>query len=160
MREIKFRGKRLDNSEWLYGSLINNAFTVSATGAQCTYIFDNSIIEYDCFTEIGEIVDDIGEVDPATVGQFTGLKDIKGVEIYEGDKLDDPDDDGIDYRVEFNKANASFDVVSYGIRGSLMEHGFDEDAGEYGELDRYNFEDENHHYVIGTIHDDQELMEK
>lgn len=63
MREIKFRGKCLDNREWVYGGII------FIDGGK-PHIFCNH----------GAV-----EVDPATVGQYTELKDKNGKEIYEGD---------------------------------------------------------------------------
>jgi hypothetical protein len=62
MREIKFRGKRTDADEWVEGYLI----------------YSGTIRIYeDGFHDYGVI--------PATVGQFTGLKDKNGKEIWEGD---------------------------------------------------------------------------
>lgn len=75
MREIKFRGKRQDNGEWIYGSLILSNF--SAFIAVMVNTLNNEKImsmEYH-------------KVNPETVGQFIDQYDEDGKEIYDGDLL-------------------------------------------------------------------------
>ena len=73
MKEIKFRGKRVDNGEWVYGSLVIQKYNK----INKYYIIDSGFISCEfAFFE---------EVNPETVGQFVGLKDSKGIEIYERD---------------------------------------------------------------------------
>lgn len=78
MMEILFRGKRLDNGEWVYGDLIHYDDMSYKNGSKRVFI-----VEKDC--RLWDILEDGDEVDPTTVGQFTGRLDKYGRKIFDGD---------------------------------------------------------------------------
>jgi hypothetical protein len=104
-RKIKFRGKRVDNNEWVYGfySVITDPITK---------VNKHGILAKDKeYTKLpGQLVllDVWHQIIPETLGQYTGLYDIKSAkEIYEGDSVIDKDIKGM---VEWDSNKAKFIV--------------------------------------------------
>ena len=127
MREILFRGKRIDNGEWIYGDY-------------CAVCFNPRIGYEDKSGTIHRV-----PVNSDTIGQYTGLLDINGKRIYEGDIIEDrkkytSNDEGIfrRYEVKYSTKQARFiAVLSNGV--------FNPAAFQNCE-------------IIGNIHDNPELI--
>ncbi|WP_288910949.1 YopX family protein [uncultured Thomasclavelia sp.] len=104
MREILFRGKRLDNGEWIYG------YYLYSEKYNKHYIVDERITT----TLEGKLVPQESgfikkEAIPETVVQYTGLTDKNGKKIFEGDIIKAKYEEKNGY-IKWNNDNASFQV--------------------------------------------------
>lgn len=140
MREILFRGKRIDNGEWVYGDLSQHK-----TGKK--------FIKSGCAIHAFEVI-------PDTICEYTGLSDKKGTKIFEGDivRITPPQEDDkicvptprnpredMVLQVVFYKGVFSFDMSKRIKCGCYMT------ALRTYETDRLE--------VIGNIYDNPKLLE-
>lgn len=147
MREIKFRGKSVKSGKWLYGYLGEAKDKVLQTTYCEKVIFENlSWFNTDNF---GYVVNDY-MVDKVTIGQFTGLHDKNGEEIYEGDIVKSPILDpifGDTIKDAFCNAEIRFNKGSFVVSYYKGEHNiYIQDLCDKIE-------------VIGNIHDNMDLLE-
>lgn len=145
MREIKFRGRNIEG-EWLYGDLINSKINNTPTA----FIFPaDAPNSYDRYS-----------VNPNTIGQFTGLRDKNGKEIYEGDVLFVREWDNIAMRVFDHEERDLFSLEE--CKGGFLHESqmvvyFEEGsmcAGDYFISTLWDKEVE----LLGNIHDNPELL--
>ena len=130
MREILFRGKRVDNGEWETGSLLVERMNTS----------EQQVMIADKMTGYPTLVL------PETVGQYTGLTDKNWKKIFEGDILSGYLDD------LFPEEESRYEVIWNDYGWHLTNLDGTVDTAEQDWVNQ-NFE------VIGNIHDNPELME-
>ncbi len=135
MREILFRGKRFDDGEWVYGFYSNT----KGENGRFHYIQDeNSFVK----------------VDPSTVGQYTGVVDKNGKQVFE--------DDIIGYTDTDTGKRKIFGVVKWYHEGNFYintdtycNYTSDNDCANVGHMmNRTAIK----LYVLGNIHDNPELI--
>lgn len=142
MRDIIFRGKRIDNGEWIQGNLVtekeglhSGESYILPTIADFTYGDNGNRIRIGCFVQ----------VEPQTIGQYTGLLDKIGKRIFDGDivRVRQGKENG---KATIYYGNGAFSVMS--TSGNILER----TLWEYW----YNDWDIE---VVGNIHDNPELLE-
>lgn len=133
-----FRGKRIDNGEWVIGNCIDDG----VTGQVFIHTVGNSVNESDKVGEEGCLQFVAFEVAPATICQCTGLKDKNGNLIWENDIVEYRDCTTERYVVSYENDKACFEYQQYGC--SIMN--FDEMSSVEVE-------------VVGNIFYNHELLE-
>jgi len=130
-REILFRGKRLENGEWVFGDLLQVKYSNGYYRA--------SIVEQ---TPVASNF----PVEPETVGQYTGLKDKNGVKIFEGDIV------GAFLRTQIFEVKWCAERGGYFLDDVDCCGGYEPSTECLGNM-LHTIE------VIGNIHDNPELLE-
>lgn len=137
MREIKFRGKRVDKEEFTFGDLL------TGMGYKKGKFFILPHLSYypsDCHSVDGY------EVKPETIGQHTSLKDRNGNDIYEGDII------SFDYGVG---EPVSEDLIEVRFVRGMFAFLWNGDLDDECPVSSPTHEWAN---VVGNIHDNPELI--
>ena len=139
MREIEFRGKSKNSGRWVYGDLVTNKYQ----SRQGIHIYEKSN-SVNCRSGYQFV-----RVDKNTLGQYTGLTDRNGTEIFEGDivkVLIEP------HNTNYAKENDVGVVKFGGDLSYVIDFSHDEDW-------LWNFRDREC-AVIGNVFDNPELLGK
>lgn len=146
-----FKAKRIDNEEWVIGSLITNVFF--RLGQSIPYILCPDKAEYDCFEDFT-----VFEVQPDTICQCTGLRDRNGNLIWENDIIHKPfytdydayaNSEAYTGRIQYEDGGWSIEITK--SDGSVC-------VSAIIDMIAYS-KDIEHFEVIGNIFDNPKLLE-
>ena len=132
MREILFRGKLIDNSEWIEGYY-------SYSPEIDKHMITTLDLAHPCGTDLG-----FYKVIPETVGQFTGVTDKNGIKIFEGDIVERG---GRIWVIEYEVVFAQFVMKIYTKNSVFLNRSFYDIPSEWCE-------------IIGNIYDNPELIKR
>lgn len=156
-REILFRGKRIDNGEWVEGSLIKFV-DVNSGAYQC-------FGDCDCYKLKGQIterffiINERGNKYPVTaeiIGQYTGLKDKNGSRIFEGDIIQFSD------KIEWYRTYITTKEKIDEILSDHKNYPYERRVVKIPESYEWLLSSDIKEYweVIGNIHDNIELIKE
>ncbi len=140
MREILFRGKRIDNGKWIKGFYYERLNPFTEDGHPVKYF-------------IADVPPFANEIYQETIGQFTGLVDKNGKKVFEGDILSIECYDGGSLFEPSCTWHENAEVIWSQEHFGWYAKFADE------ELSLWEYDDSKTIEVIGNIHDDPELME-
>lgn len=132
MREILFKGKRIDNGEWVVGQYVNTCYP--GNGKETGHF----IVVYP---------NEYHEIYTSTLCQFTGLCDKNGKKIWENDIL-------MAHLDESYPEDAAYEAIQWGMAGWVTR--------EAGSIDRRYLDkfDLEHYEVVGNIFDNPDLLQE
>lgn len=141
MREILFKAKKIDNGEWIEGSLID----LDIDSGYCYIV--QPYKKASILPIIFLITDRMKLVDPETLCQFTGLCDKNGKKIWENDIL-------MAHLDESCPEDATYETVEWGVAGFVTHEAGSTEREHFDEFDLEHFE------VVGNIFDNKELLQE
>lgn len=146
MREVRFRARRIDNGQWVYGLYIKTPLTDenSGTDPKVGWFFLTGETRYCIANENGAVF----VIDPKTLGQHTGLKDKNSKDIFEGDIL------ACRFMIDYDVFRP-IENVAVVFEDGRFKPMTDQKMTQYRMLSYYyDYE------IIGNIHENPELLTK
>ena len=154
MRETLFRGKRVDNGEWVEGDFCRPSNICKESIGYDEQLKQSDVLIWEDYS-----------VQPETVGQYTGLTDKNGKKIFEGDivritttvKTDWIKDENGNYK-EPKRTDCAIVQHDKNMGGYKLKVYY---SGKYKRISKFDFVHIRCYYnaeVIGNIHDNPELL--
>lgn len=166
MREVLFKAKLKDwktnpnRNRWIEGYYLSKEETTYCVKEDYERFPVKTLyyIAEECMTDWGLPNEfRLYEIDPETICQLIQTDKVR---VWENDIVRWEDDDECISVIRYDEENARFVFDDYGVKGCLMEYGWDEDAGGFGKVDTNGFNDfySFGFEVIGNTIDNPELI--